>query len=457
MKLRIATLNIKNFPDMAPAKVDADARRVGTFNPDIALFQEIGDLSDWVSLQEVFGEKITRATIDGDRDTKIREKRETQIGWGSGWTLVRPDVAQFLHDGIPNNRFPSRYVREAILKHPELPVEVAVLCVHPGQRAYPGALSARRAEREKRWREGFQRLILMVREHIQANRIVIVGGDWNWPAKSLASEFIPKLGGGFIKVLGNPNGIDSVWVRVPLGYRMASTQFKPINVNSDHHLFTGEIDIKPPETTPPPEEVPVPSQLESQNGYIANDRSRIRDFPVKGTKLVLHARFGAPGELLARFAARFNESVEPLDKGQRDDWSYAERTVKGSSTDLSNHASGTAIDLNATQHPLVARNTFTPIQVRAIRELLVEFEGTIRWGGDYTKRKDDMHFEISASPERCQEVWTRLQALDAKPPMPGPRKRAAFLIRLAAKLVTRPEVKRLILAAARAVETGKVT
>lgn len=146
----------------------------------------------------------------------------------------------------------------------------------------------------------------------------------------------------------------------------------------------------------------------SQNGYTANDESLIQTWTIPGTTRKVRLRQGAPGGLLVLLAAWFDKNVEDIDAGQLDDWGYAERPIRGSTTELSNHASGTAIDLNATKHPLGERGTFTPAQTAKIRAHLRQYDGCIRWGGDYTKRADEMHFEIVRDPEACATTLLQL-------------------------------------------------
>jgi len=69
--------------------------------------------------------------------------------------------------------------------------------------------------------------------------------------------------------------------------------------------------------------------------------------------------------------------------------------VRGSTDTLSNHSSGTAIDLNATQHPLGKVGTFPDEKIPMIRALAKKYG--LKWGGDYRNRKDEMHFEIELS------------------------------------------------------------
>jgi hypothetical protein len=154
----------------------------------------------------------------------------------------------------------------------------------------------------------------------------------------------------------------------------------------------------------------------SQNGYpaLASTSSRLRTIkiPARNGAVYLRMRGGAVGFLLAYLALWFSEKLEDLTaQGVKDDWAYAYRPVR-SSTDLSNHASGTAIDLNATWHPLgmVLTGIF---RRRAARDLLNDFlahklRGCIRWGGNYNGRKDEMHFEIVQNIVICERVAKRL-------------------------------------------------
>src|SRR5690606_7300338 len=138
----------------------------------------------------------------------------------------------------------------------------------------------------------------------------------------------------------------------------------------------------------------------SQNGWSANDRSVIASYQLPGGKIALRA--GDVSVVLLWVANRFHETVEPL--AWPGNWGYAERNVRGSSTTLSNHASGTAIDLNAPRHPLGKRGTFSTAQVHAIRQILTFCEGVVRWGGDYKSRADEMHFEINAGAAAVRRI-----------------------------------------------------
>jgi hypothetical protein len=148
----------------------------------------------------------------------------------------------------------------------------------------------------------------------------------------------------------------------------------------------------------------------SQNGWPASDEPRtigVESYQIPGTKLKIRcSKKVAP--LLVNLCREFHETIEPLDHGALDDWGYNYRVIRGSRDpgNLSNHASGTAVDLNASRHVLGRRGTFTPEQEVKIRALAKKYG--CRWGGDYKTRADEQHFEICLNPI---EVKERIQAL----------------------------------------------
>jgi hypothetical protein len=135
---------------------------------------------------------------------------------------------------------------------------------------------------------------------------------------------------------------------------------------------------------------------------------RLRKWIIPGTGRHIVMRDGSTGFLLAHFALFFHQKVEPINEGQWDEWGYAVRAVRGQTTGYSNHASGTAMDLNAVAHPLGKVGTFDEAQAAAIRKRLKFYAGCIRWGGDYRGRKDEMHFEIDKPLKRCERRARRL-------------------------------------------------
>ena len=152
-------------------------------------------------------------------------------------------------------------------------------------------------------------------------------------------------------------------------------------------------------------------ELTSPNGWPASEDRKaigIQSFVVPGTKLkIACAKDVAP--ILVAFCKEFHELVEPIDQGQLDDWGYAFRMTRGSDKVLSNHSSGTAVDLNALKHPLGKSNTFDKEQCNIITLLITKYG--LAWGGHYKKRKDEMHFDIKMNKEQVKQKIKQLGLL----------------------------------------------
>lgn len=142
---------------------------------------------------------------------------------------------------------------------------------------------------------------------------------------------------------------------------------------------------------------------------------------VPGTSVKLTLRKEVAPLLLA-VARDFDREVEALKVGQCG--GFNPRKIAGSST-WSRHALGCAIDLNWTAHPMGKANTFPAAKQAAIRKILGRYthggKQVIRWGGDYTGRKDDMHFEINAERAIALAAVKALQT-PPKPPAPAGHK-----------------------------------
>lgn len=149
-------------------------------------------------------------------------------------------------------------------------------------------------------------------------------------------------------------------------------------------------------------------QLSSNGWPVSKDQSEIgvKSFAVKGTDLKIRcAEKVAP--LLCGFIEEFNNLIEPIDGGVFDDWSYAYRNIRGSEIVISNHASGTAIDLNSTVHPLGKVGTFDSAKVPMLRALAKKYG--LKWGGDFKSRKDEMHFEVAIPPVKVAAFIKKLE------------------------------------------------
>jgi hypothetical protein len=136
----------------------------------------------------------------------------------------------------------------------------------------------------------------------------------------------------------------------------------------------------------------------SQNGWPVAETSGsnlLHSWVIPGTGRKLLMRKGSAGFLLTFWCLWFHEKIERIDNKVLDDWGWNFRPIRGSTSGFSNHASGTACDLNAPAHWLGKRGTFASWQYVKMRWCLrVRFRGTLRHGIDYQNRADEMHVEI---------------------------------------------------------------
>ena len=134
--------------------------------------------------------------------------------------------------------------------------------------------------------------------------------------------------------------------------------------------------------------------------------------PAPGRRFTVLA--GPVATVLDWLIRRFHAEVEPIDQGILDDYGYNYRKVRGSDS-WSNHASGTAVDLNATKHPFKTRadQNFSPAQIAAVRQILADAtingQQVVRW----LDANDPMHFEINyisrgGTPENVAKLAARL-------------------------------------------------
>lgn len=139
----------------------------------------------------------------------------------------------------------------------------------------------------------------------------------------------------------------------------------------------------------------------SQNGWTvieSRDSTHLHNWLIGARSgplnLLLHR--GPAGFLLAHYALWHAEEIEAV-AGKGDDFGWAFREILNTNT-WSNHASGTAMDLNASKHPSRVSGTFTATQADRIRKRIAGmYAETLQWGGNWKPENlDEMHFEINA-------------------------------------------------------------
>lgn len=135
----------------------------------------------------------------------------------------------------------------------------------------------------------------------------------------------------------------------------------------------------------------------SQNGWPVVGKSACDQGPFLGVKFPNGILAGDVATIARWQMTRYTQLVEPLVQGTC--WGWYVKPIEGSHT-VSNHASATAWDNNADQHPMgkSAVDNMSQKQIAGCRQIIREAGGVLRWGGDYTGRPDPMHWEIVGSP-----------------------------------------------------------
>jgi len=138
----------------------------------------------------------------------------------------------------------------------------------------------------------------------------------------------------------------------------------------------------------------------SENGWPAHpDRAIISvsntSIPLASGKILVLPLRREVAPALVEFVQWWDRTIEPVNPGTTGSFAY--RAVRGySDAHLSNHSSGTAIDINSIQHRLGERGTVSAAQASAIVAKAQSLG--LRWGGTYRSRADEMHVEVNTPP-----------------------------------------------------------
>jgi hypothetical protein len=144
----------------------------------------------------------------------------------------------------------------------------------------------------------------------------------------------------------------------------------------------------------------------SQNGWPVVEHGDCTDRAVCGAEFPNGWLKGDVDVIFTYLIERLHREVEPIIVGGC--WGWFVKEIEGGSS-ISNHASGTAIDYNAPKHPMGVYNTYSTPAKNKIAEILNYLEGTVRWGGNYSGRPDDMHWEINKSKSAVKAVADKIR------------------------------------------------
>lgn len=146
----------------------------------------------------------------------------------------------------------------------------------------------------------------------------------------------------------------------------------------------------------PLEFVPYPQPSNPEAILITNGWSKdnIVDVPLPGLGRVVSFHRKGADRLVALFQAWADAGL--IDRILSFDGTWVPRFVRGSKTNLSNHAFGVAFDINARWNPM-GKPPASPGEIGSVWELAsIAKQLGWTWGGDYTGRQDGMHFELKS-------------------------------------------------------------
>ncbi len=174
---------------------------------------------------------------------------------------------------------------------------------------------------------------------------------------------------------------------------VGGSNLKPIGARTRERLF-GRFPYEPAPTRQNPEAIRILDDWEAENIQLITI-PQLKGVPV----------FGRPGSGRLRFHRKAVEQLEGLWAAWEQagllhrvltyDGAYNPRFIRGSRTTLSNHAYGSAFDINYRWNRLGA---IPALEGRegSVRELVgIANEHGFFWGGHFQGRPDGMHFEVA--------------------------------------------------------------
>jgi hypothetical protein len=152
------------------------------------------------------------------------------------------------------------------------------------------------------------------------------------------------------------------------------------------------------------------SRAESANGWRI-DPAAVATYRIEGSGASVALRRGPAAAVLLHVARRWHYEIAALDTGEGGGVAgHTSHRAVGADFE-SNHLSGTALALHPTAYPLGGSERLWPHHEAIVRDILVDCDGTVVWGGDLTPAKVS-HFHLVARPgdEALARVAARLGA-----------------------------------------------
>lgn len=118
--------------------------------------------------------------------------------------------------------------------------------------------------------------------------------------------------------------------------------------------------------------------------------------------------------VMLALAADYHKTIRDLDNGKTDEGGYNDRPARLASSRKSNHANGTAMDLNWSEEGAMGsawgKKFFATTKVKiALLAIKKRYGSVIQWGGDWNA-KDYMHFEAKpgSTPAQFKALQNKL-------------------------------------------------
>jgi hypothetical protein len=131
------------------------------------------------------------------------------------------------------------------------------------------------------------------------------------------------------------------------------------------------------------------------NGWPVLSSSAVRQLPVQGSDARVLLRPGLTATVLLHVLRRYHYEVQEIGAGDV----VGHRTDHMDAATLErNQLAGTAVNVHPGQHPRGASGTLSSLQVMAVRDILADCEGVVRWGGDQPNGTAEGFFQIDVPP-----------------------------------------------------------
>jgi hypothetical protein len=133
----------------------------------------------------------------------------------------------------------------------------------------------------------------------------------------------------------------------------------------------------------------------SANGWRI-DPAAVESVRIEGSLASVTVRRGEAAAILLHIARRWHYEIDPVDTGEGGITGYTADRAIGADFE-SNYLSGTAIAIWPNAFPLGGGETIWPHQEVIVRDILLDTEGIVAWGGDLTPAKAG-HFHLAVRP-----------------------------------------------------------